>query len=69
MCIRDRDLKGRLRHATRCVKRIEDPEAREAVSDLIEAFRLVAEVLYDVCPAPERRLVAADLLERRRTLN
>lgn len=66
---RGQDLKNRLRHATRCVGHIEDPEAREAMVDLIEAFRVISEVLYDVCPAPESRLTALDLRELRSTMN
>lgn len=66
---RGQDLKNHLRQATRCAGDTEDPQARAALYHIIEALRLISEILYDVCPPPERRLVAMNLRERRELCN
>jgi hypothetical protein len=42
---RGQDLRNRLRRASHAVSRIKDESARDAVSELLEALRLMSDVL------------------------
>jgi hypothetical protein len=55
---RGQDLRNRLRRAAQATSAVDDPVAREAINELLEAMRLISDILYDVCEPPERRLVA-----------
>jgi len=59
MRTRGQDLHNRLRAAVQATSKIQDESARDAVSELIEAMRLISDVLYDLCEPPKHRLNSA----------
>ena len=55
---RGQDIRNLLRRAAQTVDRIEDESARDAVSELVDALRVVSNILYDLSEPPHRRLTA-----------
>jgi hypothetical protein len=53
---RGQDIRDLLRRAARSVDRIQDESARDAVSELVDALRVVTNILYDLSEPPSRRL-------------
>lgn len=66
---RGQDLRNRLRRAAQATRAVDDPVTREAFNEIVEAIRLVSEVLSDVCEPPERRLVAITQHQARYSLS
>ncbi|HEY3265710.1 MAG TPA: hypothetical protein VGM37_02200 [Armatimonadota bacterium] len=50
------DLRNHLRRASATIGRMKDPEAQEAMGELLEAFRVVTEILYDLSDPTRRPL-------------
>ena len=55
---RGQDIRNLLRRAAQTVDHIEDESARDAVSELVDALRVVSNILYDLSEPRHRRLTA-----------
>lgn len=55
---RGQDMRNHLRLAAQAAGRVQDPAAREAITELVDALRLISEVLYDLSEPPRRRIAA-----------
>jgi hypothetical protein len=53
---RGQDIRNLLRRTAQTVDHIQDESAREAISELVDALRVVSNVLYDLSEPPHRRL-------------